>query len=87
VTEAFELAEKITGVPVPGMRISPAVLRALAALARSERLRDLAGVTYLGSNAKARRDLGYNLRPFAEGWRETLEHEMRLLGMPMPSGA
>ncbi len=87
VTEAFELAEKITGIPAPRMRISPAVLRALAALARSERLRDLAGVTYLGSNAKARRDLGFNLRPFAEGWRETLEHEMRLLGIPIPSGA
>ena len=47
----------------------------------AESLRVLAGVTYLGSNAKARRELGYAPRPLKEGLRETLAHEMSLLGM------
>jgi len=38
-------------------------------------------VTYLGSNAKARRELGFAPRPLEEGLRETLRHEMRLLGI------
>jgi len=36
-------------------------------------------VTYLGDNAKAKRELGYTVRPLEEGLRETLEHEMKLL--------
>ena len=40
--------------------------------------------TYLGSNAKARRELGYTLRPLEEGLRETLYYEMRRLGMQVP---
>ena len=47
----------------------------------AESLRVLAGVTYMGSNEKARRELGYAPRPLKEGLRETLAHEMRLLGM------
>jgi len=42
-------------------------------------LRVIAGVTYLGDNAKAKRELGYNPRPLQEGWKETLQHEMNLL--------
>src|SRR5438105_3457536 len=53
--EAFQIAERITGIPAPRMQISPGFLRGIARLTRSERLRDLAGVTYLGSNEKARR--------------------------------
>lgn len=79
--ETFEIAEQITGIPAPRIHVSPSVLRGIAFLAGSERLRDVAGVTYLGSNAKARRDLGYNPRPLEDGLRETLAHEMRLLGM------
>ena len=85
LTEAFEIAEHVTGIPAPRFRISPSVLRFFAAIARSERLRDLAGVTYLGSNAKARRELGYVPRPLAVGLRETLAHEMQLLGMAAPA--
>jgi nucleoside-diphosphate-sugar epimerase len=48
---------------------------------RSETLRISAGVTYIGDNAKARRELGYDPRPLEEGLRELLTHEMRLLGM------
>lgn len=86
LAEAFQIAERITGIPAPRIRISPAVLRALALVSRSERLRDLAGVTYQGSDAKARRILGYEPRPLEVGLRETLAHEMRLLGMPPPAG-
>src|SRR5207245_2970579 len=79
--DAFSLAERITGIPAPRFHASPGLLRAMAAMSRSERLRDLAGVTYLGSNAKARRELGFDPRPLEVGLRETLQHEMRLLGM------
>lgn len=79
--EAFQIAERITGRPAPGMHVSPAVLRALAFLTRSERLRVAAGVTYLGSHAKARRDLGYDPRPLELGLRDMLAHEMQLLDM------
>ena len=79
--EAFELAERITGIPAPRFHASPGLLRAFAALSRSERLRDVAGVTYLGNNAKARRDLGFDPRPLEDGLRETLQHEMQLLGI------
>jgi len=45
----------------------------------AETLRIMAGVTYLGTSAKAARELGFSARPLAEGLRETLEHEMRLI--------
>jgi nucleoside-diphosphate-sugar epimerase len=93
-TEAMQLAENIAGVPAPRMRPSPGMMKAMAALMgvvetvasvpesyTAEYLRISAGVTYLGDNAKARRELGYAPRPLAEGLRETLEHEMRLLEM------
>jgi len=48
-------------------------------------LRVTSGVTYLGDNAKARRELGFDPRPLEVGLRETLLHEMHLLGMrPLP---
>jgi hypothetical protein len=47
----------------------------------SEYLRISAGVTYIGSNVKARREWRYNPRPLEEGLTETLQHEMKLLGM------
>jgi nucleoside-diphosphate-sugar epimerase len=47
----------------------------------AEGLRIIAGVTYIGSNAKAKRELGYNPRPLKEGLAKTLQHEMRLLNM------
>jgi hypothetical protein len=49
----------------------------------AENLRDIAGVTYLGSNAKAKRELGFTARPLEEDLRETLLNEMKLLGMPI----
>lgn len=91
--EAFDLAEKITGIPAPRLHPAPALMRAMAAFMTAagrlvplpekfagESLRAVAGVTYLGSNEKARRELGYAPRPLSEGLRETLFHEMELLG-------
>ncbi len=91
----FALAEEITGIPAPRWHPSPEVVRAFARLAglaerivrlppsmTEEGLRVVAGVTYLGSNEKARRELGYDPRPLREGLRETLLHEMALLGIP-----
>jgi len=38
----------------------------------AETLRVMAGTSYLGDNAKARRELGYAPRALEEGMRETL---------------
>jgi nucleoside-diphosphate-sugar epimerase len=96
--DALNLAEQITGVPAPRMRAAPGVLKALAGVMgvlgkivsvpedySAEYLRISAGITYLGDNAKARRELGYTPRPLKEGLAETLYYEMRLLGMPIPA--
>jgi nucleoside-diphosphate-sugar epimerase len=93
--ELFEIAEEITGIPAPRWHPSPAAVRALARLAgiaervvrlpssaAEEGLRVIAGVTYLGTNEKARRELGFVPRPLREGLGETLLHEMALLGIP-----
>lgn len=89
LADALRLAEEITGIPAPRV-VSPKMMAVISVLARpfdrflpesytSEGLRVIAGVTYLGSNAKARRELGYDPRPLRDGLRETLEHEMKLL--------
>ena len=92
--EAMEMAEQITGIPAPRLRVAPGVMKAMAGLMgmvekvvpvpdayTGEGLRLLAGVTYIGNNAKAKRELGYNPRPLREGLTKTLHHEMQLLGM------
>ena len=89
---ALKLAKQITGVPLPPLRPPPAMMRLNAALMdgvgrvvtlpplyTGESLRVIAGVTYLGANAKARRELGFAPRPLAEGLRETLAYEMQQL--------
>jgi nucleoside-diphosphate-sugar epimerase len=96
--DALHLAEQITGVPAPRLRAAPGLMKAMAGVMgviekivpvpddyRAEYLRISAGVTYLGDNAKARRELGYTPRSLKEGLAETLYHEMRLLGMPIPA--
>jgi nucleoside-diphosphate-sugar epimerase len=95
--EVFRRAERFTGVRGPRVHPPPAMTRASAALMglvekvvplppmfTGEGLRLMAGTTYLASSAKAERELGYVSRPFDEGWRETLAHELRLLGRPVP---
>jgi len=92
LTEVFAEAERITGIPAGRLHPPPGLLRAVSRVMgvvdrivpgklpshlTAEGLRVLAGVTYLGSNAKARRELGYAPRSLAEGLRTTLEHELR----------
>jgi nucleoside-diphosphate-sugar epimerase len=98
LVEAMRLAEQITGIPAPRRRAGPGLINALAALMgvveriapvpdeySAEYLRVSAGVTYIGSSAKARRELGFDPRPLKEGLEETLRYEMRRLGMaPSP---
>jgi len=92
--EALRIAESITGIPAPKVLIPSVVLRIAAALVRpieaiiplpasasSESLRVLAGVTYLGTAARAQAELGWEPRPLREGLAQTLRHEMTLLGM------
>lgn len=94
LTELFAEAEKITGIPAGRLRLPPGLVRGASKVMgvvekvvpvppqlTAEGLRVLAGVTYFGSNAKARRELGYAPRSLADGLRVTLEHEMRELGI------
>jgi len=91
LAEEMQLAQVITGVPVP-VAVPPGLIKAMSALMgvvekfallseayTSEGLRVSAGVTYLGDNSKAKRELGYNPRPLKEGLKETLEYEMKEL--------
>jgi nucleoside-diphosphate-sugar epimerase len=91
VVDAFKLASEMTGKRAPGV-VSYKVMKVLSVLVKpfdsllpeiytSEGLSEIAGPTYLGDNSKAKRELGYNPRPFREGWGETLRHEMKLLSM------
>lgn len=90
--EAMAIAQKITGVKPPGMVASPGMIKAMSGMMgvigavlplpaqySAEFLRISAGVTYIGSNAKARRELGYNPRPLEAGLRETLAWEQQQL--------
>ena len=90
IADAFKLAGQLTGKRVPTV-VPHQMLRLMSVLVRpfdgvmpptytSEGLRINAGVTYLGDNSRARRELGYNPRSLREGWAETLRHEMQLLG-------
>ena len=88
---ALELAKEITGVKLP-MAVPAGMIRAMSAMMyvldkfipvpesyTGEGLRIIAGVTYIGGNAKAKRELGFNPRPLKEGLAETLKHKIKLL--------
>lgn len=92
--EAMELAAKISGVPAPRLRAPASLLKLMSNLMRPvdalvtlpesytpEYLRIVAGATYIGSNAKAQRELGLEMRSLEAGLPDTLDHEMRQLGM------
>jgi nucleoside-diphosphate-sugar epimerase len=94
LADYLKLAEQITGIPAPRLKVPPVMLKASAALMgilgnvielpstyTAEGLRMSAGVTYLGDNSKARRELGYNPRSLEEGLPETLAYEMERLGI------
>jgi nucleoside-diphosphate-sugar epimerase len=90
---AFDVAAAIGRVRAPMLHPGPHAMRAMAAVMSiasrfaklppaltPEALRVLAGTTYLGSNEKAVRELGFTARPLDEGMAQTLEHELRALG-------
>lgn len=93
LVNAFQVANEITGIHRPAT-VPHQMIRAMSSIMyffdkflpvpenyTGEGLRIIAGVTYIGSNAKARQELGYAPRPLKEGLTETLHHEMKLLGM------
>lgn len=93
LVEALDLAQRITGVPAP-RHVAPGLLKAASSMVgvvekvvpvpdqySAEYLRVSAGLTYLGTSARAQREWGYHPRPLEEGLTETLHHEMKLLGM------
>jgi dihydroflavonol-4-reductase len=45
-----------------------------------EALRVQAGVTYLGDNSRAKKDLGYNPRPLETGLKQTFDYELEKMG-------
>ncbi len=92
--DAMHLAEKITGIPAPRLQVAPSMMKVMASTMgivekvipvadeySAEYLRISAGVTYIGTNAKAKRELGYNPRSLEDGLTQTLKHEMHLLRM------
>ena len=97
MVDAFELAERVTGIPAPSVRVPPWLVRGMAAGLRPihrvvglpgqfhpETLRVVAGVTYYGDNAKARAELGYAPRPLDEGLPHTLAAELERMGLEVP---
>ncbi len=92
--DALAIAEKITGIKAPTLHLGPGTMRLMASMMgaigavvplpdsyTAESLRAGAGVTYIGDNSKAKRELGYAPRSLETGLRETLQHEMRALGI------
>jgi nucleoside-diphosphate-sugar epimerase len=91
LVEAMQMASQVSGKKMPAV-VPSGLLRGLAPVMgllekifpvppdySAENLRVTGGVTYLGNNSKAKRELGYNPRPLSEGWPETIRHEMELL--------
>ena len=89
LAEAMALAADTAGVARPRIHASPAVMRVMAAAMSvvgrvvplppdytAESLRELAGTTYIGSNRRAREELGWHVRLLGEGWVETVQKEI-----------
>ena len=94
IVDALSIAQSLTGVPAPRVRVPRSAMKATASVVglidrwmplppeyTAEGLRVAGGVTYLGNAARAERELGWHARPLREGLSETLQHESRLLGM------
>jgi nucleoside-diphosphate-sugar epimerase len=90
-SEGLSIASKLTGIKKP-MVVPPVLLKVTAFFSalvegflplpdmyRSEALRVQAGVTYLGDNSKAKKELGYNPRSLEQGLNETLAYELAKL--------
>jgi nucleoside-diphosphate-sugar epimerase len=96
MVDAFAMMEEICGVPKPKRTAGPGMLRFLAGFMQAfqwmklppdyqpETLRVAAQATYLGNNARAKRELGFAPRPLRVGLEQTLRYEMAKLGLPFP---
>jgi nucleoside-diphosphate-sugar epimerase len=95
--DIVKYGEQLTGIPGPKLYVPPALMKLSAAFVRlienivplpdayrSESLRINAGTTYVGSNAKAKRDLGFTIREPEEGLRELVEYELKRLNITPP---
>ena len=95
--EVLPIAEEITGIKPPRFvlpawmaRFSSWLMKPVNALMplpttyHPETLRVAAGTTYFASDAKARRELGWEPRPLREGLEMTLKAEMAELGVEPP---
>lgn len=89
---AMTIASRLTGkrkpfvVPPVMLRIT-AFMTGLAApfvrlpeMYHPEALRVQAGVTYLGDNRRAQKDLGYQPRPLEAGLKQTFDYELAKMG-------
>ncbi len=85
LVEAIAIGSHATGIPGPSSHPSRGMIRFLAALTRNERLR-IAAATYLGSNAKAHRELGFAPRPLEGGLPPTLKDELERLSRKAAAG-
>jgi nucleoside-diphosphate-sugar epimerase len=91
VSDIFKLASQVANKRAP--LVAPhQLVKAMSIMAKpfdnflpetytSEGMRIIAGVTYIGDNSKAKRELGYDPRPVRVGWPNTIQHEMSLLSM------
>ncbi|MGH8945891.1 MAG: NAD-dependent epimerase/dehydratase family protein [Acidimicrobiia bacterium] len=96
LVEAFEIAERLTAIPAPPVRLRPGVLRGAARLLTAveraipplagpaELLRVGAGVTYLGDSSKAEAKLGFEARSLEDGFETVLPELLRELQSPPP---
>jgi nucleoside-diphosphate-sugar epimerase len=94
IAHVLEQVQKITGIPLPKRQLSPFTLKMEAGFMRIlgamyavpenysyEALISIAGTTSLGSNEKAKAELGFRPRSLLDGLRHTLYYEMTQLGM------
>jgi dihydroflavonol-4-reductase len=92
LAEALRMAADVAERRAP-LVVPPRVLRSLAPVTdglrrvlplpshlSGEALRASSGPTYIGTNAKARRELGFAPRPFEVGWPPVVLHELAGLG-------
>jgi nucleoside-diphosphate-sugar epimerase len=92
IEEGLQVASDVSGVPMPRMRMQPGMMRAMSTVTgliekivtlpteyASETLREMAGTTYIGSNARAKNELGWTVRELRDGWAQTVRYEAGLL--------
>lgn len=94
LVDAISLASEITGIRKPLLNLPPSIVKAMSMatwclshlfkvpqLYDPETLRLAAGVTYLGDNGRAKRELGFAPRSLREGFSQYLPVRMRGLGL------